>query len=112
LNKDFRVFLKSFQIKHANDCLNIFIYCDPPYLATTNNYSNGFTEQDTIDLFDCLAETGCKYAVSEFDNDFVLQLARERKLNVIYIGERQNLGNRRTEILITNYQQQQSLFFV
>jgi DNA adenine methylase len=109
LNKDFRDFLKSFTI-HDNNCSKIFIYCDPPYIGTDNNYSNGFTEQDTIDLFDCLAETGCKYAVSEFDNDFVLQLARQRKLNVIYIGERQNLGNRRTEILITNYYQQKTLF--
>ena len=31
---------------------------------------------------------------------------KERGLNVIIIGERKNLKNRRTEILITNYEKQ------
>lgn len=48
--------------------------------------------------------------MSEFDNEFIMQQAKERKLNIIYIGERQNLKNRRTEILITNYQVAKSLF--
>jgi len=51
------------------------------------------------------------FAISEFNNDFVLSQAKERGLNVIYIGERKNLKNVRTEILITNYENsQQSLF--
>ena len=55
-------------------------------------------------------KTGSKFAMSEFDNDFVLGQAKERGLNVINIGERRNLGNRRREILITNYNQSLSLF--
>ena len=90
-----------------DDCLKdenkTFIYCDPPYLGTNDNYSSSFTEQDSIDLFDCLQATGCKFAMSEFDNEFILNQAKERGLNVIIIGERKNLKNRRTEILITNY---------
>ena len=70
-------------------------------MNTTDTYSHSFTEQDSIDLFNSLQETGCKFAMSEFDNEFIMQQAKERKLN-IYIGERQNLKNRRTEILITN----------
>ena len=84
-----------------NDC---FIYCDPPYLGTGDNYSNSFSEQDTIDLFDVLIKTGCKFAISEFDNPIVLELAKKHGLEVITIGERQNLKNRRTEVLIVNYQ--------
>lgn len=112
-NYDFRKFLTTIsfdnrkKVKETDDTL---IYCDPPYLATDDNYSNSFTEQDSIDLFNILSETGCKWAMSEFDNEFILQQAKERNLNVIIIGERQNLKNRRTEILITNYQQQPSLF--
>lgn len=88
-----------------------FIYCDPPYLGTTDNYSNSFTQSDSLDLFNCLEETGCKYAMSEFDNPFILEQAKQRGLNVIIIGERQNLKNRRTEILVTNYKiNQQELF--
>ena len=48
--------------------------------------------------------------MSEFDNEFILQQAKERGLNVIIIGERQNLKNRRTEILITNYKISQQTF--
>ena len=88
-----------------------FIYCDPPYQQTGDNYSNSFTEQDSIDLFDCLEETGCKFAMSEFDHPFILEQAKQRGLNVIIIGERQNLKNRRTEILVTNYENRQQKLF-
>ena len=70
-----------------------------------------FNENDSNDLFDCLEETGCKFAMSEFDHPFILKQAELRGLNIIYIGERQNLKNRRVEVLITNYEnRQQSLF--
>lgn len=87
-----------------------FIYCDPPYLGTDSNYSNNFTEEQTEDLFNTLQETKCRFSVSEFDHPFVISEAKKRCLNIIYIGERQNLKNRRTEILITNYAKQKGLF--
>ena len=80
-------------------------------METDDNYSNSFTEQDSQDLFDCLEKTGCKFAYSEFDHPFILQQAKERNLNVITIGERQNLKNRRTEILVTNYKTNQLTLF-
>ena len=107
MNKDFRIFLKSIQIKKPE---NFFIYCDPPYLGTNDNYSNSFTKEDVVDLFDCLEATKCKFAVSEFDHEFILEEAERRGLVVNYIGERQNLKNRRSEILITNYQASHTLF--
>ena len=109
-NSDFRRALKMVSFRSQNEINSTFIYCDPPYLGTNDNYSNSFTEQDSIDLFDCLQATGCKFAMSEFDNDFILSQANERGLNVIIIGERNNLRNRRTEILITNYEKPMSLF--
>lgn len=48
--------------------------------------------------------------MSKFDNQFILEQAKQRGLNVIIIGERKNLKNRRTEILITNYETQKNLF--
>lgn len=87
-----------------------FIYNDPPYLGTDDNYSNSFSEENSNELFDSLIKTGCKFAMSEFDNEFIINQAINRGLNIIYIGERQNLKNRRTEILITNYQNQKTLF--
>lgn len=112
-NFDFRKFLSkiSFHSDGRNDEAKTFIYCDPPYLKTNDNYSSSFTEQDSIDLFDCLEATKCKFAMSEFDNDFILNQAKERGLNVIIIGERKNIKNRRTEILITNYENTQQKLF-
>jgi len=111
INEDYRRFIdKYISFRGESEKDSAFIYCDPPYLGTADNYSNSFTEQDSIDLFDCLEATGCKFAMSEFDNEFILNQAKERGLNVIIIGERKNLKNRRTEILITNYEKQKSLF--
>jgi DNA adenine methylase len=107
-NKDAVEFLKSFQIRNQNEYL---IYCDPPYLGTTDNYSNSFTEEQSESLFNTLEETKCKFAMSEFDHPFILEQAKKRNLNVIIIGERQNLKKRRTEILVTNYATSQTSLF-
>jgi DNA adenine methylase len=109
-NFDFRKAIKSIHINTQTEREKTFFYCDPPYLGTTNNYSHSFTEQDCIDLFDTLQDTGCKFAISEFDNPFVLKQAKERGLHVHVIGERRTLTNRQTEILITNYETQKMIF--
>lgn len=110
-NLDFRKFFKSISIRESYDTPNCFIYADPPYLGTSNNYNTPeWTEQDSNDLFDVMTATGYKFAMSEFDHPFILAQAEARKLNVITIGERQNLKNRRTEILITNYKPENTLF--
>ena len=89
-----------------------FIYMDPPYIQTRNKvYSQHFSETDVVDLFDYSDSSGMKYAMSEFDHPFILDQAKQRGLNVIIIGERQNLKNRRTEILITNYTNRQPELF-
>ena len=62
-NKDFREFFKQLKEKNAS---NGFIYCDPPYLGTDDNYSNSFNENDSNDLFDCLEKSKFKFAMSEF----------------------------------------------
>lgn len=108
-NSDFRRFFKMYSFKR-DEINNTFIYCDPPYLGTCDNYSHSFKEQDAVDLFDCLIESRCKFAYSEFDHPFILDQAEKRGLNVIVIGERRSLQNRNTEILVTNYQKPLSLF--
>ncbi len=102
----FSSFLKSIEFRGSE-----FIYCDPPYLQTTDTYSNSFTESDSLELFETLQDTGCKWAMSEFNHPFILEQAKQRGLNIIEIGERQNLKNRRTEILVTNYQNRQTSLF-
>ena len=101
LNKDFKRFFVEARMKNNGQT---FIYNDPPYQNTTDNYSNSFVKQDLIDLIETNIATGCKFAISEFDTDVVLELAALYNLEVIVIGERQNLKSRRTEILIVNYE--------
>ena len=45
--------------------------------------------------------------MSEFEHPFITEQVKQRGLNVINVGERQNLNNRKVEILITNYRKQQ-----
>lgn len=106
-NVDFRRFFKQVS---PDDVRTGFVYSDPPYLETANNYSQGFTEQDSADLFECLMNSNAKFAMSEFDHPFIIDQAKKHGLNVIIIGERKNLLNRRTEILVTNYTKQSALF--
>ncbi len=104
-NKDFRLFFDGISVtdKHIGK-ENRFIYADPPYLNTTNNYNTPkWTEKDSIDLFNTLENTGIKYAMSEFDNEFIITQAKNRNLNIIEIGERRSLQSTKKEILITNY---------
>ena len=106
-NSDFRDVIKKISFKYGIDIPRTFIYADPPYLGTANNYENSFTETDSIDLFDMLEGSGCKFAMSEFAHPFILSQAEERGLNVVNIIERQTLKNRNVEILVTNYQKNQ-----
>jgi DNA adenine methylase len=102
---DFEPFLKSICIDSPEKAWDsVFCYADPPYLEDGDNRAyTPFTEADTNRLFDVLDWRGCKYAVSEFDNPVVIQMAENRGLQTHVIGERKNMKNRRTEILITNY---------
>lgn len=112
LNKDFRELLKNLNFPHGDlDKVNCFIYADPPYIGTNDTFEHSFTEQDTTDLFEILTGIGIRFMISEFDTPFVLGLADKHKLNVITLGERTNLMNRRTEILVTNYTMQQTSLF-
>jgi len=115
INYNFKDFFKKYSLDNRGEggIKQTFIYADPPYLQTVDTYSNSNTwqELDSIDLFDALQNTGCKFAYSEFNNPFILDQAKTRGLNIHIIGERQNLKNRRAEILITNYENNQLKLF-
>jgi DNA adenine methylase len=106
---DFEAFVRSISFDLENKAS--FIYADPPYLNQVHNYQEGdaWNESELARLFDVLEWRGCKFAVSEFDNPIVIQMAKDRGLQVHIIGERQNMKNRRVEILITNYEPSRQL---
>lgn len=107
-NTDFRKFFSKCDYK--GNISRCFCYCDPPYLGTDDNYSDSFQEEDSADLFQTLVDSGVKFAISEFDHPFILEQAELHKLNVITIGERTNLKNKRIEVLVTNYDNAPTLF--
>lgn len=102
---DFEPFLRSICIDSPEKAMNsCFCYADPPYLEDGDKRAyTPFTEAELGRLMDVLHWRGCKYAISEFDNPVVMEMAKARGLQVHVIGERSNMKNRRTEILITNY---------
>lgn len=102
MNCDFRKVLSRISIRPGSE-QRVFIYCDPPYLDTKGGNYEGFSQQDCDDLFAGLLASGFRFAVSEFDHPYILALAERHHLNVIELGQRQNMKNRRMEILITNY---------
>jgi len=118
INKDFRIFYKNLRYTSFYEQNNFIVmsYNDPPYLGTSDNYSHSFKEQDSIDLFDINCNLSSKYpskyyfAISEFNHPFILEQAKQRNLNIINLGERRSINNRNTEILITNYETERSLF--
>lgn len=109
-NSDFRNVLNKINFKGSINLKKTFIYADPPYLSTDNNYSNDFKESDSIDLFNLLYESNIKFAMSEFKNPFIINQAKQRNLNIYEITERRTLKSRNTEILITNYDNEVGLF--
>lgn len=112
MNYDFRDVFSKISLSHSKrEYEPTFIYADPPYLDTANNYEAGeWTENDTFDLLKMCKESPCKFAISEFKHDLVVQTAKDLNLNVFEIKERRSLKNRSTEILITNYNNNQNLF--
>ena len=109
LNRDFREVLSTISFtKGLNDRENCLVYLDPIYHETEYWYKvPKWTKSDTIDCLDIVANCGIPSAMSEFNNEFVIKEAKERNLNIIFLKERNNIKNVRTEILITNYSQNQ-----
>lgn len=107
-NHDFRDFFKN--LSRVSD-KSVFIYNDPPYLGTDDNYSHSFQPKDAEDLFQCNVDSGHKFAISEFDNPKILELADFHNLNVVVLGNRKNIKNVRIEVLVTNYDNSQISLF-
>ena len=93
---------------------NSFIYADPPYINTRSNYDiKDFSWQkaNTADVLDTLLSTGIKFAMSEYDNEDVKELALERGLHYQQVKARMGVAlSEATEVLVTNYLLNDTLF--
>ncbi len=103
-NLPYQEFIKNLSLESKKGKDKIFIYCDPPYINTINPYNTPkWKLQDFIELVEFLVNYGEKFMISEFNSPEALEIAEKNNLKVEIIGERRNLGNRRTEIIIKNY---------
>lgn len=105
---DYKDFFKLIDTPTVKDRFVPFIYIDSPYYQTNGKYSYTWKLKDVHDLHQLLTNLPIKWAMSEFDNEVILDLYKD--YNIYYINNRQNLRNRRTEILVTNYETNHKLF--
>jgi len=90
--------------RHHKDKYRTFLYCDPPYLTGDTHYHSKWSEADFKDLITICIASGMKFAISEFNNNFVVETAISEGLKIITLTDRTTLKNRNTEILLTNYE--------
>jgi len=90
--------------RHHKDKYRAFLYCDPPYLTGNTHYHSKWSEVDFKDLITICIASGMKFAISEFNNNFVVETAISEGLKIITLTDRTTLKNRNTEILLTNYE--------
>lgn len=102
-NKDAICFVRGLTRSKLNKA---FIYCDPPYVNTNNNYDAPCWDTEKLeDLILALHNAGAPFAISEYNNPIVIDLAARYNLQVTHIKNRRNLTSdrRSDEILLTNY---------
>jgi site-specific DNA-adenine methylase len=67
-NAPFDEFLDSLSIKDKTELESTYIYADPPYLDTDNNYNTPkWKESDLEALIEKCLAFGCKFGISEFE---------------------------------------------
>jgi site-specific DNA-adenine methylase len=114
LNKDFKDFLKSISIGHESNYKRVFIYCDPPYLNSSNHYGSNWTQSDLIDLIEILKnyeKRGSNFIISEKESNEINQIAKEFNLNIIEIQKITYMNkSEKSEIILTNLNKKNLLF--
>jgi len=95
-----------FDSRGKKDNFDTFIYCDPPYSISKGalNDNKGWSIKKLEQLTDKLLTLNCLFAISEYNDSEILELARAKGLKINYIakaGFNKVVG--KSEILMTNY---------
>jgi len=119
INKDYKAILKQFQKKK-----DVLLYLDPPYVDTEFYYqklAGAFTLQDHVELRDALSKFEGKFYLSYEDDDMIRDLYNDsskyfflskRKFRPGQNSDEAGKGSYKTEIVVTNYKPQNTLFSV
>lgn len=110
-NKDVFLFLNSITFNDNDSC---FIYCDPPYAGTNTGLKSNknWKKEDLKKLIELLLEKKVLFAISEYESEFIKELANTYGLHINHIRDSLFYKNNSVEILLTNYpaSPQKSLF--
>jgi len=115
-NFDFRKFLTKIHFRRETAYPHTFIYADPPYFGTTQEYNApAFTLQDTADLFDILhfySKKGAKIMISELYRNEIIDLCNKYNFNIKIIKQKRICDKKETqsEAIITNYEKNNYFF--
>lgn len=92
---------------------SIFIYADPPYFNSDCGHYKGYTEYDFINLLNVLTETKSKFMLSCYPSDIIYEYIKkygwslQTHVQTLSAG---NVGRKKTELLVMNYNTQPTLF--
>lgn len=107
-NKDFIDFLNSISIRHFVNTKECFIYCDPPYSISKGSLKDNKSWDGLNDLeklINACVEFGCNFAISEYNDEPVVNLFNKYNLNIHTISKSKfNKTTNKYEILATNYE--------
>lgn len=111
--KNIVILNKSFEkVITANNTDDTFLYLDPPYVSSESYYqklAGGFDESKHIILRDLLLKHKGTFMLSYEENDLVRDLYSD--FNILSKSKfRQSKGKDVEEIIVTNYQPQNTLF--
>src|SRR5690606_18148575 len=94
-----------------------FVYFDPPYdpVSITSSFTsyslNGFGKEEQIrlrDLFVDLDKRGCKVLLSNSSTDFILELYKDYKIEIVQasrnINSKSSGRGKIPEVLVRNYE--------
>ncbi len=105
-NMDCNKFLNSISIRHTKE--ECFIYCDPPYSISKGRLKDnkGWDGlKDLEKLVNACVEFGCNFAISEYNDDAVINLFNKYNLNIHTVSKSKfNKTTDKYEILATNYE--------
>lgn len=104
-NKDVFLFIKSISFGGKTATYSTFFYCDPPYAGTTTGLKSNknWEKEDLKKLIELLLEKKALFAISEYESEFIKELANTYGLHINHIRDSLFSKNNSVEILLTNY---------
>lgn len=103
-NSPYEKFFKNIGIKQKQGKNKIFIYCDPPYVGTSQVYNvPKWTLKDFEYLIKFLIGYGEKFMISEFNSPEVLKVARDNNYKLLMRGRKMELKDFNEIVIVSGY---------